>query len=124
MFKLLKGSCFPYLKNAYICCNWKCYTDFEIALGKPRNLIVWDKGSVGLGWGYRYQHEFVLFYGEIKKIGNETDIWQIKRDPTINYTHPTQKPVGLAARAIRNSSKPNEAVLDLFGGSGSTLIAC
>ena len=124
MFKLLKDSCSPYLKNAYICCNWKCYTDFEIALGKPRNLIVWDKGSVGLGWGYRYQHEFVLFYGEIKKIGSETDVWEVKRDPTINYTHPTQKPVGLAARAIRNSSKPNEVVLDLFGGSGSTLIAC
>ncbi len=124
MTLFLRDSLLPYLTNAYICCNWKCYADFYAALGLPRNLIVWDKGSVGLGWGYRYQHEFVLFYGEIKKVGNESDIWQIKRDPTINYTHPTQKPVGLAARAIRNSSKMNDIVLDLFGGSGSTLIAC
>ena len=44
--------------------------------------------------------------------------------PTINDLHPTMKPIKLMARLINNSSKKNEKVLDLFGGSGSTLIAC
>lgn len=44
--------------------------------------------------------------------------------PTVNDLHPTMKPLKLIARLIRNSSKENEKVLDLFGGSGSTLIAC
>ena len=49
-------------------------------------------------------------------------MWQIKKDT--NYKHPTQKPVELSARAIKNSTKPTQNVVDLFGGSGSTLIAC
>lgn len=55
--------------------------------------------------------------------GRETDAWQIKRDPGSSYQHPTQKPVGLAERAIRNSSDHGDAVLDPFAGSGSTLLA-
>mgnify|MGYP001606548906 CR=1 FL=1 len=53
----------------------------------------------------------------------ESSVWEISRDPTASYVHPTQKPVALAAKAIKNSSKPGEIVLDPFGGSGSTLIA-
>ena len=53
----------------------------------------------------------------------QTDIWRIDR-PTANKDHPTMKPVALPARAIKNSSISNANVLDLFGGSGSTLIAC
>lgn len=49
-------------------------------------------------------------------------IWRIEK-PQRNGEHPTMKPIPLCARAIQNSSKPNEIVLDLFGGSGSTLIA-
>jgi len=51
------------------------------------------------------------------------DVWYEKRDNTAQYEHPTQKPVGLSGRAIRHSSKIGDIVLDLFGGSGSTLIA-
>jgi DNA modification methylase len=51
------------------------------------------------------------------------DVWYEKRDNTAQYEHPTQKPVALAGRAIRHSSKIGDIVLDLFGGSGSTLIA-
>lgn len=51
------------------------------------------------------------------------DVWFYDR-PTRSEDHPTQKPVALCARAIRNSSRRGEIVLDLFGGSGSTLIAC
>ena len=49
-------------------------------------------------------------------------MWKIKKDS--KYQHPTEKPVELSIRAITNSSRPNNTILDLFGGSGSTLIAC
>lgn len=49
--------------------------------------------------------------------------WRISRDNVMEYVHPTQKPIELAGRAIKNSSAAGHIVLDLFGGSGSTLIA-
>lgn len=51
-------------------------------------------------------------------------IWLDKRDPTQEYEHPTQKPVTLAEKPLKRCSAPGQIVLDLFGGSGSTLIAC
>ena len=51
-------------------------------------------------------------------------IWTMKREPVGDYVHPTQKPVELICYAIRNSSKNEDLVLDLFGGSFATLIAC
>ena len=53
----------------------------------------------------------------------ESNVWEIKRDPTKQYIHPTQKPVELAARAIRNSSKIGDIVLDCCIGGGGVLIA-
>jgi len=55
---------------------------------------------------------------------NATDLWQVKKVNPQSMVHLTEKPVELAARAIQYSSRPGENVLDLFGGSGSTLIAC
>jgi len=52
------------------------------------------------------------------------DIWYEKRDSITGYEHPTQKPIRLAERALRKSSRIGDVVLDFFGGSGSTLIAC
>ena len=90
---------------------------------KPKACIVWAKNVFGLGKGYRHQHEFILFDGLIDpEIKNESDLWQIAKDK--NYQHPTQKPVELSERAIKNSSRPQNTILDYFGGSGSTLIAC
>ena len=54
---------------------------------------------------------------------NEKTVWELKKESKNNY-HPTQKPVELPERAITNSSKSGDTILDLFGGSGSTLIAC
>lgn len=54
---------------------------------------------------------------------NEKTVWELKKESTNDY-HPTQKPVELPERAITNSTKQGDSVLDLFGGSGSTLIAC
>lgn len=106
----------------YVCCNWQSYGNFEDALGQPNALIVWDKGSIGLGAGYRNQYELVMFFG-ILDHNSETNVWAIKRDATAGYAHPTQKPIAVASRALKNSSRKGGAVLDQFLGSGSTLIA-
>ena len=106
----------------YICCNWAFYGILQSAL-KPKACIVWAKNVFGLGRGYRHQHEFIMFDGLIDPdIKNESDLWNIAKDS--KYVHPTQKPVAISERAIKNSTKVNNIVLDYFGGSGSTLIAC
>lgn len=51
-------------------------------------------------------------------------VWTMKREPVTDYVHPTQKPVELITHAILNSSKEGDIVVDLFGGSGATMIAC
>ena len=56
-----------------------------------------------------------------KRIGS---VWTSKKDSSSSYVHPTQKPVKLSEFAIRNTTERGDIVLDLFGGSGSTLIAC
>ena len=97
-------------KAYYIWCNWIDY----------KTCIVWAKNVFGMGNGYRHQHEFCLFNGKIDEvIKNESDLWEVKKDR--NYVHPTQKPVALSVRAFGNHIKLLN-VLDLFGGSGSTLI--
>lgn len=55
---------------------------------------------------------------------NATTVWRVKKVNPASMIHLTEKPVELAVRAIQYSSRPGENVLDLFGGSGSTLIAC
>ena len=103
----------------YVWCNWKFYATLQTKL-PFKGCIVWAKNVFGLGIGYRHQHEFCLFNAKIDKhIKNESDLWQVKKD--VSYMHPTQKPVELAERALINHKPGN--VIDLFGGSGSTLIA-
>lgn len=93
-------------------------------------LICWAKESAAISYAdYSFQTEQAV-YGFLKgqshyfagKSG-ESNLWQVKRDPTTTYKHPCQKPVVLAERAITNSSKRGDAVLDVFMGSGSVLIA-
>jgi DNA modification methylase len=99
---------------------------------KKSSTIIWMKQSAGMGWqDYRSQHEPIL-YGWKEGKGShfnagdrtKTSIWQIGRDAQSGYVHPTQKPVSLPEEAIMNSSKGSDCVVDLFGGSGSTLVAC
>ncbi len=61
---------------------------------------------------------------DIDEFQHYIDVWYQRRDNTAEYVHPTQKPVKLAERALKKNSKQDSIVLDLFGGSGSTLIAC
>jgi len=106
-------------KAVYVWCNWKFYGELQGRL-PYKACIVWAKNVFGLGRGYRHQHEFCLFNGSVDDaIKNESDLWEVKKDTA--YKHPTQKPVALSVRAFGNHIRLTN-VLDLFGGSGSTLI--
>ena len=126
------------LSSLYVC-HGDSKTDakiaFEIVFGKyfkKSSTIIWVKQSAGMGWqDYRVQHEPILygwkegdgkhpFYGGRTK----STIWNINRDNQAKYKHPTQKPLALIEEALKNSSKEEDIILDPFGGSGSTLLAC
>lgn len=113
----------------YVCLTWKTYTEFAKAMDiigrKIQSCIVWDKASIGLGnTDYRPQHEFI-FYSSGNWYGDRatSDIFTVTRAKTQDYSHPTQKPIELIIKCLQNSSKPKDNIVDLFGGSGSTLIA-
>jgi DNA modification methylase len=93
--------------------------------------IIWDKQHPVLTRkDFMGAHEW-CFYGwkegaahQYFGPNNATDLWHVKKINPQSMVHLTEKPVELAVRAIQYSSRPGENVLDLFGGSGSTLIAC
>jgi DNA modification methylase len=103
---------------------------FTEAGGHWSTFVIWAKNTFTMGRSdYQRQYEPIL-YGW--KDGtdhfwcgarDQGDIWFVKK-PVSNDLHPTMKPVELVERAIRNSSKGRDTVLDPFGGSGTTLIAC
>ena len=93
-------------------------------------VCIWVKNSLVLGRSpYQWQHEPVLFgwlpNGKHKWFADrkQTTIWNYDK-PKHSKKHPTMKPIQLLAYPIKNSSAPTAVVLDTFGGSGSTLIAC
>jgi len=98
---------------------------------KQRSIIIWYKQGGGFGdfmaqymnayepCIYGSNGESVNWYGPT----NEKTIWEIDKEKICDL-HPTMKPILLVSRALKNSSKQGDVVLDLFGGSGSTLIAC
>lgn len=120
-------------KGAYYVCFYRLGLDYIFrALDKLENqykaLIIWNKGNHTLSNSdYMSKYEPIvygwfdshLFYGDRSNF----DIWDIQRTQK-NDLHPTMKPIALCCKAIENSSKKEDIVLDLFGGSGSTLIAC
>ena len=127
-----------------LACIYVCHPDsqtgpklaFEKTFGelfKKSSTLIWLKQSAGMGWqDYRAQHEPILYGWKEGANGkhfycgdrSKTTVWKIGRDAQASYVHPTQKPVALPEEAITNSSKGEDVVVDLFGGSGSTLIAC
>jgi DNA modification methylase len=117
----------------YMCCGTnqieEIYPWVQKHLEYRPTFIMWVKNGFSiLARDYHSAYEPVLYfyYPEKKFRGSrgQTDVWFIKRRATGKYVHPTQKPVALIQRAIENSSDEGDIVLDLFGGSGSTLIAC
>ena len=119
-------------KEIYICVSSIKIKPFLDELEKQKieidAFIVWDKQNIGLGYmAYRRQCEFIIYVRTIpfkKSMKSDSDLWSIGKDSAKDYVHGTQKPVELITRAINNSSKNKDNVLNLFGGSGSTLIAC
>lgn len=112
------------------CTTWKVleqWFDVGKEIGKLSNMIIWDKGGGGigdLGHSLSTDYEIILAYNRGNKITGKRigSVWSVGKDSASSYTHPTQKPVGLAGLAIKTFA--NGDILDLFGGSGSTLIAC
>ena len=102
---------------------------FAAAGGHWSTFVIWSKDRFTLGRSdYQRQYEPIL-YGWPQGTDHywcgardQGDIWQIDR-PRANDLHPTMKPIALVERAIRNSSKGRDTVLDPFGGSGTTLMA-
>ena len=102
---------------------------FRAAGGKWSTFIIWAKNTFTLGRAdYQRQYEPILYGWRDGSdhfwcgARDQGDVWQIKK-PAKNDLHPTMKPVELVERAILNSSKSRDIVLDPFGGSGTTMIA-
>jgi DNA modification methylase len=120
--------------SLYICHSSSYQREFQNALEaagfEVRCQIVWAKNTFAWGFGrYKFQHEPIFYahvagqkdpwYGD----KSQSTLWQ-ENKPAANRLHPTMKPVELIERALINSSKAGDIVVDLFGGAGSTLIGC
>lgn len=127
--------------HVYVHCDWRSYATlwhgFKSARLSPKNCIVWDKGHFGLGGMYGNAHEFVAFFARLPPqkamtSGNKrgqrpvvgcANVFKCSRVSGPERQHNAAKPVELLSWLIDNSSDEGQNVLDLFGGSGSTLIA-
>lgn len=129
----------------FVCMDWRHMEEVLAAGQGPyaelKNLIVWVKDNGGMGTFYRSRHELIFTFKkgtaphinsfELGQHGRyRTNVWQYKGVNTLRAgrmdelaLHPTVKPVQLIADAIKDVSRRGAIVLDLFGGSGSTLIA-
>jgi DNA modification methylase len=120
--------------SLYVCHASSWQREFQNALEGAgfavRCQIIWAKNTFAWGFGrYKFQHEPILYchvagqsdawYGDKR----QSTLWE-ENKPAANRLHPTMKPVELVERALLNSSQVGDVVVDLFGGSGSTLIAC
>lgn len=116
----------------FVWTSWKVLTTWIEqfnSFGYPTNQVIWFKGGGGIGdlkktFSSDYETALVWHRGKEltgKRIGS---VWKVDKDSASNYVHPTQKPVALPEEAIDKTTKTGQTVLDLFGGSGSTLIAC
>jgi DNA modification methylase len=127
MLAVTKGAVYICMSSSELHTLHRAFTD---AGGHWSTFIIWAKDRFTLGHSdYQRQFEPIL-YGWKEGQGhywsgarNEGDVWSVPK-PKSNRMHPTMKPVALVERAIRNSSRRGDLVLDPFGGSGSTLIAC
>ena len=129
----------------FVCMDWRHVSEVLAAskdvYSELKNLIVWAKDNGGMGTFYRSRHEliFAFKYGTAPHINSfelgqhgryRTNVWEYKGVNTLKAgrldelaLHPTVKPVQMIADAIKDVSSRGSIVLDLFGGSGSTMIA-
>ena len=126
LLMVTKGACYMSMSSSELVTLQRA---FKEAGGKWSTFIIWAKNTFTLGRAdYQRQYEPIL-YGWKQGTDHfwcgardQGDVWFVDK-PRVNDLHPTMKPVELIERAIRNSSKSRDIVLDLFGGSGTTLIA-
>jgi DNA modification methylase len=115
----------------FVWTSWKVlkeWIEFCEPIGDLSNIIIWNKGGGGIGdlkKTFLTDFEVALVYhrgAEIKgkRLGS---VWSVGKDGANKYLHPTQKPVELPAMAIENLTISNEIILDLFLGSGTTMVA-
>jgi DNA modification methylase len=122
-----KGAIYICMSSSELHTLFRAFTD---AGGHWSTFVIWAKHHFTLGRSdYQRMYEPIL-YGWRDGTDHfwcgardQGDVWFIKR-PMANLEHPTMKPVELVERALRNSSKTQDTILDVFGGSGTTLIAC
>ena len=129
----------------FVCMDWRHLQEMQAAgkgvYSELKNLIVWVKDNGGMGTFYRSRHELIFAFkvGRAAHINSfelgqhgryRTNVWEYKGVNTMRAgrmdelaLHPTVKPVQMIADAIKDVSGRGDIVLDLFGGSGSTLIA-
>lgn len=116
----------------YICAGWQTADEWYSTIKNSgislKNMIIWKKNNWSMGdlkGAYAGQYE-IIFYAAKGRVllrnGRDRDIWEFDREPPKD--HPTTKPIELVAKAIKNTSDADNVILDLFGGSGSTLMAC
>ena len=130
----------PKFGHAYLFCDWRSWSavweSAKRAGMSPKNMLVWDKGGGGLGSNYANTYELLAFFAKmptqrVMKGDTETGQRSVHRPNILRFSRPTgddrlhnaAKPVMLLKELIENSTDEGAGVLDLFGGSGSTLIA-
>ena len=112
------------------CCDWRMLPTLapaiESAGWRYQNLVVWDKGSMGLGAGFRAQHELILHFTAGAPVYHDKGTGNVIRCPRVGAEereHQTEKPLDLMGSLIRVVAEPGGLVLDPFAGSGSTGVA-
>jgi DNA modification methylase len=126
MITVSKGAIYVCMSSSELHTLYRAFTD---AGGHWSTFVIWAKHHFTLGRSdYQRMYEPIL-YGWRDGTQHfwcgdrdQGDVWFIKR-PMANLEHPTMKPVELVERALRNSSKSRDTILDVFGGSGTTVIA-
>jgi DNA modification methylase len=126
LLSVTKGACYVCMSSS----EWPTlHRAWQEAGGKWSSTIIWAKSTFALGRADYHQQFEAMLYGW--KAGaqhywcgarDQGNVWHFDK-PARNDLHPTMKPVALVERAIRNSSKQRDTVLDPFGGSGTTMIA-
>ena len=127
LLSVTKGAIYICMSSSELHTLHKAFTE---AGGHWSTFVIWAKNAFTMGRSdYQRQYEPIL-YGWKEGTDHywcgardQGDVWFVKK-PVANDLHPTMKPVELVERALRNSSKSRDTVLDPFGGSGTTLIAC
>jgi len=114
----------------YMFCNGQSYPLFfyhAFGITKSVRPLIWDKLTSINGYGWRHQHELIM-WGEMPESkpvpSGDGDILKCRAVKVADRTHPAEKPLEIITKLICKSSKENDTVLDPFGGSGTTAVAC